>query len=129
MEPQRASWTNNPNDKGGEPGHTPREPLHAMSRLRKLPHGPFRSLGKHLDYKGWPGCERFMELDRAIRDEAQFGRSHDDRADWDEPKTVDRSKRHEKATEHADDECGEDRTGPSFAEITRGFEELRFRRL
>jgi hypothetical protein len=38
-----------------------------VSRLRKLPPSPFRSLGGYLDYAEWPDCERFMELDRAIQ--------------------------------------------------------------
>jgi hypothetical protein len=101
------------NDEKGEPDFTPRAPLNTISRLRKQPPGPFRSLGKYLDYEGWPGCQRFMELDQAIQAEALDGRSHDNRADWVEPETVEPD-RH---------------TGPSVASITRGFEELRFRRL
>jgi hypothetical protein len=44
-----------------------RESVCVVSRLRKLPPGPFRSLGQHLDYTGWADCERFMELDREIQ--------------------------------------------------------------
>src|SRR5580658_3414955 len=43
----------------------------AAPRLRKLPPGPFRSLGGYLDYEEWPDRERFMELDRALQHSAQ----------------------------------------------------------
>jgi len=143
MGPQRASAINGVDDEElDEPEFTPREPLNAVSRLRKQPPGPFRSLGKHLDYRGWPGCERFMELDRAIQNEAQDGRGHEDRASWDQPQAIERSNRRAEAAEERcrsrsrhrpvndnDEENDEHRPGPSFEEIARGFEELRFRRL
>lgn len=43
------------------------EPLVSVSRLRELPPGPYRSLGRHLDYSRWADRDRFMELDEAIR--------------------------------------------------------------
>jgi hypothetical protein len=50
-----------------ESGPSRRESVRVMNRLRKLPPGPFRSLGQHLDYAGWADCERFLELDREIQ--------------------------------------------------------------
>jgi hypothetical protein len=38
----------------------------ALSNLRRLPHGPWRSLGEHLDYTNWSERERFQQLDREI---------------------------------------------------------------
>ena len=38
----------------------------SFSALHPLPPGPWRSLGRHLDYTNWPARERFMELDRKI---------------------------------------------------------------
>jgi hypothetical protein len=40
--------------------------IEAISRLRRLPPGPWRSLGRYLDYTNWPERDRFLELDRAI---------------------------------------------------------------
>jgi hypothetical protein len=34
--------------------------------LSERPAGPFRSLGRFLDYTDWPDRDRFLELDRAI---------------------------------------------------------------
>jgi hypothetical protein len=55
-----------------ETRHSKHEPVRALSRLRKLPPGPFRSLGKHLNYAQWEDCRRFMELDRAIQFEDSY---------------------------------------------------------
>lgn len=43
------------------------ENAEAVSRLRRLPPGPFRSLGGFLDYSNWPDRDRFLELDRALK--------------------------------------------------------------
>ena len=40
----------------------------AISRLRRLPPGPWRSRGEYLDYTNWSDRDRFIELDRAIED-------------------------------------------------------------
>lgn len=34
--------------------------------LHELPPGPWRSLGRYLDYTNWPDRDRFVALDRAI---------------------------------------------------------------
>ena len=39
--------------------------------LKPLPPGPWRSLGRHLDYTNWADRERFLELDNAIQRSAQ----------------------------------------------------------
>jgi hypothetical protein len=90
-----------------EPNYTLVEPVRAISRLRRLPPGPFRSLGEHLDYAEWAGRERFMELDRAIQRE---GREFHSAAD-------------------IEDESEERQTGPSLVDFIRGLEAQRFRRL
>ena len=46
--------------------------VETVSRLRRLPPGPFRSLGEYLDYSGWPDRERFLELDRALKARRQL---------------------------------------------------------
>src|SRR5579872_6841280 len=35
--------------------------------LKHVPPGPWRSLGRCLDYTNWPDRDRFLELDRAIQ--------------------------------------------------------------
>jgi hypothetical protein len=113
MEPERVFGRNGAGDGNGDLYYTPRAPLNAISRLRKQPPGPFRSLGQYLDYEGWPGCQRFLELDQAIQAEAQDDRSHNNRVGWNDPGTVEPGRQ----------------TGPSVAQIARGFEELQLRRL
>lgn len=39
----------------------------AAPTLIRLPPGPWRSLGRRLDYTNWTDRERFLELDRAIQ--------------------------------------------------------------
>jgi hypothetical protein len=107
MEQRGASLRNDACADDVEPGYALVEPVRAISRLRRLPPGPFRSLGKHLDYAGWAGRERFMELDRAILRE---GRETQSAAD-------------------AGDESEEHQTGPSLVDFIRGLEAQRFRRL
>jgi len=41
----------------------------ARSNLRELPPGPWRSMGRYLDYTNWSDRCRFLELDRAIGNE------------------------------------------------------------
>lgn len=53
---------------------------HPLPR-RELPPSPYRSLGRCLDYAGWPECERFMELDREIQRQLQEGDKIDDSDD------------------------------------------------
>jgi hypothetical protein len=48
------------------------EDVEAVSRLRRLPPGPFRSLGGFLDYAEWPDRDRFLELDRSLRARRQL---------------------------------------------------------
>lgn len=121
-------------------GEEPREPLGGISRLRRLPPGPYRSLGKYLNYEGWPECQRFLELDDAIRAEVQDGRSHDNRDDWEETLTADERKQR---ADTIGDGCrsrstfrsrpdhleSESSRLPSFAEIARALEQPRLRRL
>ena len=38
----------------------------AISSLRRMAPGPWRSLGRYLDYTDWVDRQRFFELDRAI---------------------------------------------------------------
>jgi hypothetical protein len=38
-----------------------------VSRVRRQPPGPWRSLGQHLDYTDWPERDRFVQLDREIK--------------------------------------------------------------
>lgn len=40
--------------------------------LNPVPPGPWRSLGRCLDYTNWADRERFIELDRAIQIAAQL---------------------------------------------------------
>lgn len=42
--------------------------------LKPLAPGPWRSLGRYLDYSNWADRERFVELDRAIQSNAQLDR-------------------------------------------------------
>lgn len=49
------------------------EPAPVLVRpLREVAPGPWRSLGRYLDYTNWPERERFVELDRAIETNAQM---------------------------------------------------------
>jgi hypothetical protein len=66
------------------PYDTASESVRTISRLRELPPGPFRSLGKYLDYTDWPDRDRFMELDREIQRRALAIRDHGSGADPDE---------------------------------------------
>ncbi len=64
MEP----WPDEPDSEGGLAwARSGEESDGGVSRLRKLPPGPFRSAGGYLDYGDWPDRKRFMELDHAIR--------------------------------------------------------------
>jgi hypothetical protein len=38
-----------------------------ISRVRRQPPGPWRSLGQHLDYTNWPERDRFLQLDQEIK--------------------------------------------------------------
>src|SRR5580658_7593643 len=58
-------------DESVELDRSPLEQVCAVSRLRKLPPGPYRSLGGYLNYAGWPDCERFIELDSSLRRQAK----------------------------------------------------------
>ena len=44
----------------------PANEAESVSNLRELPPGPFRSLGRVLDYSDWPDRDRFLELDKAL---------------------------------------------------------------
>jgi len=57
-----------------------------VSRLRKQPPGPYRSLGGYLDYAKWPDRERFMGLDCAIRSQVQ--ENTDNHTDSDDPQVL-----------------------------------------
>jgi hypothetical protein len=58
------------------PYEAPIEAVRVVSRLREQPPGPYRSLGKYLDYSNWPDRERFLELDQDIRRRALEMREH-----------------------------------------------------
>jgi hypothetical protein len=45
----------------------PPDSVHTVIPPQGSPFNPFQSLGGSLDYGGWPGCQRFMELDRALQ--------------------------------------------------------------
>ena len=85
MHPTVNFQTNTASDREVELDRTLIESVCVTTRQRKLPRGPFRSLGGYLDYAGWPECQRFMELDRAIRHTAQESQQSDSCADLDEP--------------------------------------------
>lgn len=44
----------------------------ASSSLPQVAPGPWRSLGRYLDYTNWADRDRFVELDRAIEANAQL---------------------------------------------------------
>jgi hypothetical protein len=69
---------------GFGPYDAPLESVRVISRLRELPPGPYRSLGKHLNYTDWPDRQRFLELDQDIQRRAQEFRDHGGYADPDE---------------------------------------------
>ena len=118
MQPRGASRKNDACADEAEPNYTLVEPVRAISRLRRLPPGPFRSLGKHLDYAAWVGRERFMELDRAIQREGRESQSCDNHANSGYQSAADPG-----------DESEEHQTGPSLVDFIRGLEAQRFRRL
>jgi hypothetical protein len=59
-----------------------------VSRLRKQPPGPYRSLGGYLDYAEWPDRERFMGLDCAIRRQAEERHNTDNHSDSEDPQVL-----------------------------------------
>jgi len=117
-----------------------------VSRLRKQPPGPYRSLGGYLDYAEWPERERFMGLDCAIRRQVQERHNTDKHTDSDDPQVLLRLQRCLTArangwqckskfrltADDADSRWERHRTGSSFvdallAEVrgSRGFDEER----
>ena len=54
------------------------DPEYPAPPLQRLPADPHRSLGGFLNYAGWPGCERLMELDKEIQSRAQKQIEHVD---------------------------------------------------
>jgi len=117
--------------------------VYEISRLRKQPSSPFRSIGGYLDYAGWPDCQRFIELDRAIQLNAHESQNTDSGADSDDsqevrpvewyPESLDHGYRSRKGfcfpLPYANTKAAEDCAGPSFADVIRGLEALPFRRL
>lgn len=56
------------------------EELRPVQPARPLPQiapGPWRSLGRYLDYTNWADRDRFVELDRAIEANAQLDEAED----------------------------------------------------
>jgi hypothetical protein len=49
-----------------EEPHIEFETSQTSGPLKKLPSGPWTSLGGYLDYASWPERDRFLELDRAL---------------------------------------------------------------
>jgi hypothetical protein len=117
--------------------------VYGISRLRKQPSSPFRSIGGYLDYAGWPDCQRFMELDRAIQLDADESRNTDSGADSDDSLEVRPVERYPETLDHgyrprrgfclpvpcANTKAAEQCAGPSLADVIRGLEALPFRRL
>jgi len=60
------------------------DPVCRAGRLEKLPASPFRSVGGYLNYAGWPDCQRFLELDRAIQLQAHESQNAEEQADLDD---------------------------------------------
>lgn len=109
-----------------EPSNEPEtEPVCVVSRLRKLPASPFRSAGGYLNYAGWPDCQRFMELDRAIQLRAHESQNGEDDADTDDQERICSI---ERRPETVDDAYRTPRR-PHSHEVIRGLAALPFRRL
>ena len=73
------TWLDEPSDNGVLAwGRSDSESDCNARRLEKLPASPFRSIGGYLNYAGWPDCQRFLELDRAIQRQASERRNAED---------------------------------------------------
>ena len=128
-------WLDEPSEKAGlAPARSGLESVCKTSRLKKLPTSPFRSVGGYLSYAGWPDCERFVELDRAIKLHAQESHNTEGGADSNDcpaesyPENLDYINRLRERSFLAA-ACQEDWTGLSFADLIIGFEDLPIRRL
>jgi hypothetical protein len=109
------------------------------TRLRKLRPSPFRSIGGYLDYRGWPDCQRFMELDRAIQADAHESHNTNSGADSDDcpvesySENLDYGYRFRNGScltaDYANTKGAEHGTAPSFADVIGKLEDLPVRRL
>jgi hypothetical protein len=107
---------------------TPPETDHSVPPLRRLPPGPFRSLGGYFDYAGWADCQRFMELDQTIESQLpEDGGGHSDSNDREVFCTVRRCShlvngvrcrnRFRSTADYVGPKCKEHRDWPSFADV------------
>ncbi len=146
MGPQVAYQSKTVTGESVEPDRSVPDADWGVSRLRKQPPGPYRSLGGYLDYAEWPERERFMGLDCAIRSQAQDRHNTENHTDSDDPPVLLRLQRCSAALANGwqcknkfrmtaadiDSKCERHRTGSSFvdallAEVcgSRGFDEDR----
>jgi hypothetical protein len=131
MEP----WLDEPSEKAGLAlARSGLESVCKTSRLERLPNSPFRSVGGYLNYAGWPDCERFIELDRAIQRHARENQNTEGGADSNDcpaesyPENLADIYSTPERSRLATD-CQEHWTGLSFADLIIGFEDLPIRRL
>jgi len=129
MGPQVAYQSNNESDESVDLDCSLPETVCAVPRLRKLPPGPSRSLGGYLDYEGWPDRDRFMELDRALRQAARERHSSGGHADSDDPQALSAVRQSCLTANYAEDKSEKYRTHPAIVEVIRKLEDLPLRRL
>src|SRR5665213_591964 len=119
-------WLHEQSEKAGlAPARSGLESVYKTSRPKKLPKDPFRSIGGYLNYAGWPECQRFIALDRAIQRRAHENQNTEGDADSNDCS----AESYPENDDYIAADCQERRTRLPSAVLIIGLEDLPVRRL